>query len=329
VQPDALLRALADGEPHSGEELARAFGVTRAAVWKHVAKLERWGVAVNAAPGRGYRLGRPLELLDARTLGPLLRPSTAKRVARLEIFTELDSTNCYLLARPAPPPGELDVCIAEYQTAGRGRRGRHWSMPVGGGLCLSAAWRFADTPPDLAALGLAVGVAARRAIAAACGVSPGLKWPNDLVWDERKLGGVLLELEAEAHGGCRVVAGVGLNVVLPSELLAQLSDWPRGAVDLAVATGGAPPSRTLLAARVIDALAELFVDYAQLGFGPYRADWSAADYLRGRGVTLEDAGGAVVGTALGVEQDGALVIETSAGMKRRVISGDVRVRNIR
>src|SRR5690606_15933943 len=146
--------------------------------------------------------------------------------------------NRYLLERPAPG-GTLAACIAEYQTGGRGRRGRSWRMPLGAGLCLSLGWQFERIPPELAALTLAVGVVVRRVLAETAAIELRLKWPNDLVWDERKLGGILLEMSAEAHGGCHVVIGVGLNVDVPRTLLPRLSDWPRGAVDLAAATGGA------------------------------------------------------------------------------------------
>ena len=326
MTPERLLRALADGEPHSGEDLAREFGVTRAAVWKQVAHLAEWGLEVEALAGVGYRLARRVELLDAAALRAALSARAAGRVGRLEVFTELGSTNRELLERAAPKREVLDVCIAEYQTAGRGRRGRRWSTPLGAGLCLSAAWQFADTPPGLSALTLALGVVVRRAVAAVTNVDVALKWPNDLVWDERKLGGILLELTAEAQGGCHVVAGIGLNVDLPPKLLRTLSDWPRGAVDLATATG-VPPSRTALAAALIGELAELFAGYATDGFQPYRADWRAADFLRGRRVTLDDADGTVSGTALGIQADGALLIETANGARRRVTAGDVSVRS--
>jgi BirA family biotin operon repressor/biotin-[acetyl-CoA-carboxylase] ligase len=326
VTPERLLDALADGAAHSGEDLAREFGVTRAAVWKQIAKLADWGLAVDAVPGVGYRLRRPIELLDADALRRALPPRVAARLATLEVFTELGSTNRRLLAAP-PAPGELSVCIAEYQTAGRGRRGRRWSAPLGAGLMLSAGWQFTDTPPELAALTLAVGVVARRVLARVAGVDLALKWPNDLVWDDRKLGGVLLELAAEGQGRCHVVAGIGINVALPAELLPTLSDWPRGATDLATATRGQPPSRAVLAAALIEALTDLFAGYMASGFDAYRDDWLKADYLRGREVRLDEASGTVLGTALGIEADGALLIETVAGTRRRVIAGDVSVRS--
>jgi BirA family biotin operon repressor/biotin-[acetyl-CoA-carboxylase] ligase len=327
VKAEVLLRALADGEPHSGEDLARALEVTRAAIWKSIPKLANWGLDVDAIPGVGYRLARPIDLLDAAELRAALAPSAAPRVARLEVFTELDSTNRFLLESPPPRTGTVDVCIAEYQHAGRGRRGRRWSTPLGAGLCLSAAWCFDGSPAGLPALTLAVGVVVRRALAQAAGLAIGLKWPNDLVFHDRKLGGILLELEAEAHGRCRVVAGIGINFAVPPSELPLLSDWGRGAIDLATAAERAPPPRAVVALRVIEGLVDLFSGYATSGFEPFRAEWMRADCLAGRRVALEGGGGRMTGTAAGIEPDGALVIETEDGNRRRVVSGDVSLRS--
>ena len=134
-------------------------------------------------------------------------------------------------------------------------------MPLGGGVCLSIGWQFAGMPAELAALTLAVGVAVRRVLQRVAGLDIALKWPNDLVVDERKLGGILLELVAEAQGGAHVVAGIGLNVALPPELLPSLSDWPRGAIDLKTALGREPPPRAVLAGSLVNELAALFSDY--------------------------------------------------------------------
>jgi BirA family biotin operon repressor/biotin-[acetyl-CoA-carboxylase] ligase len=300
--------------------------VTRAAIWKQVGKLAHWGLVVDAAAGSGYRLAQPIDLLSAEALHATLEPKVAARVERLEVFTELGSTNRHLLAAP-PPVGKLTVCVAEFQTAGRGRRGRRWSAPLGAGICLSVSWQFAETPADLAALTLAAGVVVRRALKETANLDIALKWPNDLVWDERKLGGILLELATEAQGGSHVVAGVGLNVALPRELLPALSDWPRGAVDLATALGRAPPPRAVLVGALVNGLAELFSDYADMGFAAYRSEWRAADFLRGRGVRLDETAGASTGIAVGIDLDGALLIETAPGMRRRVLAGDVSVRS--
>jgi BirA family transcriptional regulator, biotin operon repressor / biotin---[acetyl-CoA-carboxylase] ligase len=326
MSPEALLQRLADGESHSGVDLARDFGVTRAAVWKQIAKLEAWGLEVHAYPGQGYRLDRAVDLLDAAELSAAVDADLRGRVRRIELFTELPSTNRHLLECEVPEPERLDVCLAEHQTAGRGRRGRVWRVPFGAGLCLSTGWQFKETPPALPALTLAVGVVVRRVVAAITGVALTLKWPNDLVHGDQKLGGILVELSAEAHGGCHVVAGVGINVAVPEAVLATLSDWDRGATDLARATGGHPPPRTRLALALIAGFADLFATYAATGFDPYREEWRRADYLNGRRVRLEDASGPAFGVAAGIEADGALLVDMAAGERRRVISGDVSVR---
>ena len=167
----------------------------------------------------------------------------------------------------------------------------------------------------------------RRVLQRVAGLDIALKWPNDLVVDERKLGGILLELVAEAQGGAHVVAGIGLNVALPPELLPSLSDWPRGAIDLKTALGREPPSRAVLAGSLVNELAALFSDYPDRGFAAYRSEWRSADYLRGRAVQLDDAAGPIVGTALGIDADGALLVETATCEQRRVVAGDVSVRS--
>ena len=326
MDAEALLRALADGAERPAGGPARHSPAVEAVLAQHRAKLDEWGLVVTAVPGEGFRLAAPLDLVDASALRAALPWDVAPHVAALDVLVETDSTNRVLLERAPPPHGALDVCIAEYQHAGRGRRGRAWRAPLGACLCLSAAWRFAETPAELPALALAVGVAVRRAVTRAAAVDVALKWPNDLVFDGRKLGGVLLELDTRTQGGCRVVAGVGLNVAVPERVLASLCDWPRGAIDLATARVAAPPSRTALAAALVAELARLFAAYAARGFAPYRAEWEAADCLRGRDVAVHEASGTLAGAALGVDADGALLVATAAGERRRVLAGDVSVR---
>ena len=326
MQAEALLRRLADGQAHSGEDLARDFGVTRAAIWKHIGKLKDWGLELHAVPGRGYCLTRPVDLIDESVLRAQLSGTSAAPVQDLEVFVELESTNRHLLGRPAPAPGRMALCIAEYQTAGRGRRGRGWTAPLGAGLCLSVAWQFPETPPQLSALSLAIGVVARRVLDQTAGVQIALKWPNDLIWHTRKLGGVLVELIAEAQAGCHVVVGLGINVSMSPELLARVSDWPSGATDLYQATNGATPSRTTLTAALVRALGEMFLSYQRDGFGPFHSEWCDADYLEGKLISLDEVSGSMRGTASGIEPDGALLLEAADGSRRRIISGDISVR---
>ena len=266
---------------------------------------------------------RPLsreEILDG------LEASTRPRVS-LEIYGEVASTNQHLLDVPGSGPGNLSVCLAESQSAGRGRRGKVWYSPPHAGLYLSAGWQFHQTPSNLTALTLAVGVIARRVIQAEADLYVKLKWPNDLIWESRKLGGVLVEVKETPDSPCYVVVGIGLNVALPKLGSGESPKWRTGAVDLYEAVAGNLPSRVALATALIEALLKLLENYGDTGFLPYHGEFMEADFLRGQAVELEDSKGPVFGRAVGVEADGFLLLKTAHGM-RRVSTGDVSVRNL-
>jgi len=212
----SLLVLLADGRLHSGEWLASQLDMSRAAVWKGVQRLRGMGLDVVVQPRRGYRLSEPVELLDAQRIGAQIAPERSRLLRKLELLFEVDSTNTRLLGNPAPPPGSADACFSEIQHAGRGRRGRRWIAPFGSGVALSVAWSFGEGARALPALSLAVGVAVARAAQRAGARGVTLKWPNDIWFAERKIGGVLVELRAEASGPAHVVIGVGVNAALPA-----------------------------------------------------------------------------------------------------------------
>lgn len=327
-----LVRRLADGEFHSGKALAAALGVTRAAISKQARALRAWGLAVDSVPRRGHRLVQPLELYDADAIRAALSPDTRARLRRLAVHDEVDSTNARLLEVADLPAGRFDACLAEFQSAGRGRRGRRWIAPYGGALCLSYGWLFREPPRTLAALPLAAGVATRRALAA-CGIAGvALKWPNDLVRDDRKLGGILCELRAEAGGPAYVVIGIGLNVRLPAAAAATIAAagrTPSGASEAlpsaSLADGACVPSRNRLAAALIDALTAVAVEFGSRGFAPFRAEWANADALAGRTVRVLGADGERVGVARGIADDGTLLVELD-GRVEAVASGDVSLR---
>lgn len=264
--------------------------------------------------------------LDADGILAALPPAAARRIERLDVFASLDSTNRFLLDTPPPASGALNVAIADHQHAGRGRRGRRWTVPPGAGLCLSAAFRVTRAPYDVAALPLAAGVAARRAIRKTCGVDIGLKWPNDLAWRGRKLGGILVEHGAGDAAAAHVVIGIGINVAVPPAMLRRLSDWPAGAVDLAEAAGGRPPARVALAAALVDELAALAAGFERDGFASWRDEFVAADVLLGRAIVVDDGRARTTGIARGIDADGALVVEAADGSRRRVFAGDVSIR---
>jgi BirA family biotin operon repressor/biotin-[acetyl-CoA-carboxylase] ligase len=181
----SALGLLADGANHSGEQIAVQLGISRAAVWKQIQKLRQLGVQIEAVRGSGYCLTQPIELLDRQRILHEIGDAARARLERLDVVTVIDSTNSALLTGPRPVPGKLWACLAEYQRGGRGRRGRAWLAPLGRGLCMSVAWTFAGQPGDFAALGLAAGVAVRRALLAQTGLPIRIKWPNDLLVADR------------------------------------------------------------------------------------------------------------------------------------------------
>lgn len=313
-----LLHALADGQFHSGETLAGVLGVTRAAVWKKVHALEKLGLSVFRVPGRGYRLADPLQLLDAAAITAAL---PAKHRVRLKVITVLpvvDSTNTWL----SNHPGEPAVCLAEFQSAGRGRRGRGWVSPFGANLYLSLAWRFTEWPPGFTALGMVTAIATVRALKGLGITDVGIKWPNDLVAAGRKLGGVLIDIQGEPPGATRAVIGVGLNVRMPSQA-AEVIDQPW--MDLVTLSDGNPPERNQLAAALIAELSTALDEFAERGFAAFTADWQALDLVAGRAVALHSHDQTVTGIAAGVDEQGALLLRTPQGVKR-FVSGDVSLR---
>lgn len=319
-----LLALLADGEFHSGEQLGAQAGLTRAAVWKQIRKLERWGLQVESSVGRGYRLSQPIELLNVKQLRELVASRPEFELEEIEIFTEASSTSRYLLENMPGQSGLLRLCMAEWQSAGRGRHGRHWNSPLGTGICLSAAWTYDGTPRAFSTLSLAAGSAIADAILDHSGVEVQLKWPNDVVWRNQKLGGILVESRIESHGKCNVVVGVGINYSMPDDLLARVCDW--GATDLRSAVNGALPKRNVIAGHVAGSLGTLLASFARGQTEPWIERWRSLDYLRGKAIRVGTEETALEGRADGIDDDGALLVLSESGIRERVLAGDASVR---
>lgn len=314
----ALISLLSDGHFHSGEVLGAALGISRGAVWKQIAALNELGLDVYRVPGRGYRFAKPLELLSAELIRDALPEHARRRLSELTVLDSVDSTNAWLQKQHGDG---VMVCLAEQQTAGRGRRGRGWTSPYGANLYFSLSWPFASLPPDFGAMSLAVGIAVRRALQEMNIPDVQLKWPNDLYARGAKLGGILLEMRGEPPGACRVVAGIGVNVAMPEKAAAEIDQaW----VDLA-SLAGVAVSRNVLAARLIEQLFEVLETFSREGFRPFLAEWRQADCLMGHEVVVSDANQRWQGMAAGIAADGALEVNIQ-GETRRFLVGDVSLR---
>ncbi len=315
---------LTDTEFRSGEALAARLEVTRAAVWKAVEQLRELGVPLDAQASRGYRLASGVTALSRQGIEAALPSDIRARLDALELHWSVGSTNDRLLAQTPPPPGRARAVLTEQQSAGRGRRGRAWIAPPGGALCMSIGWTFVDMPGDLPALALAIGVCVQRALQARGAPGVRLKWPNDLVTEQGKLGGILLELRAEAGGPAFVVIGVGINFLLSEGDRAAIAAIGARAVDY-VSLATTPVTRDTLVAGVLAECIGGLDRFREAGFQAFHSDWSALDSLLGRHVTVQAGEATVMGIGRGTDAHGQLLVETPQGL-RAFVSGEVSVR---
>lgn len=307
-----ILQLLADGDIHSGEWLGRELGISRAAVWKQIAVLRKKGMQVEVIRGRGYRLVQSLEPWSTKEVLAALSPAARNLVALLQVEETVASTNdvvADLMHRQ--PKGGAVACIAEEQTAGRGRRGREWFSPWGRNFYGSVGWTFPEGLMALEGLSLAVGVAMARALRRHGAAGVQLKWPNDLVAGGAKLGGILIEVQAEAGGPCHVVIGIGINLSLPADSAEQLG---RAVTDVASLVPGSL-RKNALGAAVLEEVVLLLQDYSRCRFSAVRDEWLALDALRGTPVRLTGLPQDVDGVAEGVDERGALLLRTPEGLQ--------------
>ena len=321
-----LLALLATDEPRSSSWLARALDAAESEIAAGIEHLRALGIDVAAAP-QGFRLeeGHRLELLDADVIRAALRDEA--RLHRLEVLFEVDSTNTRLLGRPGPPPGFADAALAEVQNAGRGRQGRRWISPFGASLALSLGWTFSDDERVDSTLSLAVGVAVCRALGGLGARGMRLKWPNDVWFEDRKLGGVLVETRM-GGGTAQAVVGIGLNLHLSAESRRQIGTLP-GTPELAALDTACPSplSRNALAAALLTELLSMLPLFERHGFAAFRDEWRSLDALRGRPARVQLAEGAVEGIACGVDEDGGLLLE-HGGNVEKFIAGEASLRLI-
>ncbi len=324
----ALARRLADaqGAPLSGEALARDFGISRAAVAKHIAALRDKGFQVEATPRVGYRLPAWPDILAPEAVSPLL--PEAPRVGRpYRYVPSCGSTNSMVFQEGLTGAPHGLTVAAETQTAGRGRRGRSWHSPPGTGLFFSVLLRPALRPMDAPPLTLACAVAVAEALEGETGLSPRVKWPNDLLLGERKCCGILLEMSAEPERIDFIVAGIGINISTPNfpkDIKASATSLQREVA--ASAHDSAPLSRPRLLAAILDSLGRWVDRYVADGMEPVREAWRDRAAWLGEAVTIHAPDGVLHGVATDVSAQGALLVRDEAGTSHEILAGDVSLR---
>jgi len=263
-----------------------------------------------------------MNLLTADSIREPISRESRSHLDMLEVFSEIESTNSYLLDQPCPPPGRYRVALAEYQTAGRGRMDRVWHSPPSSGLCMSIAFTFSRMPENLPSLSLAIGTGIAQALEGFGIRGIGLKWPNDIVARDGKLGGVLSEVLPSNADGVTVVVGIGLNIDLEgTDAESRITSRLGRAVDLASCCDELP-SRAVISAAIIECLFKTMSRFDVDGFSPFIEAWRKYDWLRGQTVTVETADGLTAGVAEGIDTDGALLL-IAKGDRRRITSGSV------
>jgi len=318
-----ILRLLSDGAFHSGTDIGKKLGITRAAVCKSIHHLAQSGMDVHRVTGRGYRLEAPLTLFDRSRILKHLGAEAADFRDRLHILEDVDSTNHYLSERSVQA-ANIDglTCLAEVQSGGRGRRGRAWVATPYRNLMLSMAWQFPAGPGIVSGLSLAAGVAIVNALEEFGVVDARLKWPNDVLWDNRKLAGLLADVRGEAAGPTLVILGVGINGYIGGDD-AERIDQPW--VDLRHIVGETP-DRNRLAALVIRHLGRMFRTFADKGFAPFRDEWRRRHFYHGRRVRLIQGEREITGTVEDVDENGGLIVRHARG--RQVFhSGEISLRS--
>ncbi|UJL37064.1 bifunctional biotin--[acetyl-CoA-carboxylase] ligase/biotin operon repressor BirA [Pantoea agglomerans] len=313
--PLKLVDILSDGEFHSGEQLGETLGMSRAAINKHIQTLKSWGLDVYTVTGKGYSLSAPIQLLDEQAI---LSQVTQGNVSVIPV---IDSTNQYLLERMHEMESGA-ACIAEYQQAGRGRRGRQWFSPFGANLYMSMYWRLEQGPAAAMGLSLVIGIIMAETLRSLGANDVRVKWPNDIYLNDRKLAGILVELTGKTGDAAQIVIGAGINLAMRTADASQIN---QGWINLQEA--GVTVNRNELAARLINSLREALPLFEQEGLTPFVARWAALDNFINRPVKLLIGEREVHGIARGVDSQGGLLLEQDGEIKAWV-GGEISLRPV-
>jgi len=323
ISPNVIhvLRLMSGGEYFSGEQLGALLGVSRAAVWKQLQLVDALGVSVERKRGKGYRLSRHLSLLGVDKILSFVSEEVKGEISELVVETELASTNKFLMDRCVNRDVVHGVVVtAERQTAGRGRRGREWHSPFAANVYVSIGWSFHQGVSAIEGLSLAVGVAICETLSFFGLHKVELKWPNDILVDGKKLGGVLIELAGDPAGECHVIVGLGLNVVMPSVGVDKIDQpW----VDMH--SCGIDVDRNHLMGQLLTRLVTLLSGYEKDRFLAYREAWERLNAHKDQQVSLVTPAKSITGRMLGVTTSGGLRLDVD-GEERVFLGGEVSLR---
>ncbi len=325
-----LIQILSDGEFHSGERLGKQLSLTRSAIWKLIKQLAGWDLEIESVTNKGYCIPGGLTLLETAKISSFIKKSQKSQLEQIEIFDSLPSTNDYLLnvkSTNASPeaPKKNRACFAEKQTQGKSRRGRAWVSPFAKNIYLSLLWHFEKDPSELSGLSLAIAIATVETLHA-FGIAQdlGIKWPNDVLWENHKLAGILIELSGEANGVCSAVIGVGLNVNMPNSALYDRNisqPW----TDLQRLTDQ-KIDRNKLAGMLLNNLIATAALFQKQGLTAFLPQWQKLDLTLNKPVTIITNTTELEGIGRGINEHGHFLLEIKPGQIKHFASGEVSLR---
>ncbi|MBC7765824.1 MAG: biotin--[acetyl-CoA-carboxylase] ligase [Hyphomonadaceae bacterium] len=304
------------GDYISGQTMCSTLGVSRTTVWKTVNALKQQGIAIEAVTKRGYCLTHLPDTLNQYRIASYGDAWTA----HIKVFDTVTSTNVVAKALAQKGCEEGTIILAEQQTAGKGRLGRAWSSPAQQGIWMTVVLRPQFPPQHATGITLLAALAVRRAIASVCGISPTIKWPNDVMLSGGKVCGILTEMHAEMEQIDYVLVGIGINVNTQKE------EFPSCLQDIAssiLIETGKKIGRNTLIARILHEMKSLYVAYEGQLDAALLAEYYTHSNTIGRRIRVSQVGGEIIGTADGMDSRGALLVTDEKGCKHIVLSGDV------
>lgn len=312
--PLKIIRVLSDGEFHSGEQLGESLGMSRAAVNQHIHTLKHWGLDIYTVTGKGYCLSAPVQLLDAEAIRRGLRGK-----GELTVMPVIDSTNQYLMDRLTSLRSG-DTCVAEYQQAGRGRRGRQWFSPFGANLYMSMYWCLEQGPAAAMGLSLVVGIVIAEALQATGAGDVRVKWPNDIYLNDRKLAGILVELNGKTGDVAHIVIGAGINLMMRT-----VDDSIVNQQWISLQEAGITIDRNALTVNIINQLRSALTLFETEGLAPFTERWAKLDNFIHRPVKLLIGEREVFGICQGIDSRGGLLLEQE-GKVSSWVGGEISLR---
>jgi len=327
---EKLIQYLSSGQFFSGQWLGEQLGVSRAAISNHISSLVDMGLDIYSVTGKGYKLSEPLTLLDEANIQHKLLELGLKN--KIEVHNIIDSTNSYLLRRLPNQNHNLQVCLAEYQDSGRGRRGRKWISPFGSHIYMSMYWFLEQGMAAAMGLSVVSALAVSDAIKDLYQIDVQLKWPNDIYFDGVKLAGILIDLEGQALEPCHCVIGIGLNINMPQKSAEQV-DQPWTDLQEVINKNITNVEyqnknfidRDELAATLIEKLSLRLQQHQNEGLLTMVNEWANHDYYFNKPVRLITGTREKKGICRGINNQGALLLEID-GQISPVYGGEVSLR---